>query len=327
MNTELQVKVAGTALSRQISLPNLLSEIYISLYANTLAFKASMRSGIAIMSGRETGLVACDLLKISSLLLKTVPDFPIDDANTLQQFSDFIQRKVLDFVQTKESGEPIGSNSLQKELAKCRDISLHECRFIIGQAGDTDESHFFISEVAKEAISTGRPEALRGIWTQVLAAKAFLLRAVELFAEALQGIGNSKATDKYENFRKYRAFDPLLWVADTLFDTLPEEEINSLESLDIYFDVIRAEFPLLNSQSTSLDEHCIELLEQCLSEARVAGVAAFRMTLVAVMAEGNTQPCSVRSVGGRPRLTKGSLRELDDAPPWESWEYIRTQFL
>jgi hypothetical protein len=327
MNTELHTKVAGTALSRQISLPNLVREIYISLYANTLASKASQRAASAYIDGSETAFEAIALLKISSLLLKTESDFQVDNANTLQQFSELIQRKVLDFFETNGSPELFGCIPLEIGLANCRDIALHECRFIIGQAGDTDESHFFISEVAKEAISTGGPEALRGIWSQVLAAKAFLLRAVELFAEALQGIGNSKETNKYENLRKYRAFDPLLWVADSLFDTLPEEEINSLESLDIYFDVIRAEFPLLHSQSTAQDEHCIELLEQCLSEARVAGVAAFRMTLVAAMAKGNTQPCSVRSVGGRPRLTKGSLRELDNAPPWESWEYIRTQFL
>jgi hypothetical protein len=327
MNTELHAKVADTALSKQITLPNLVREIYISLYANALASKASKLAASAYIDGSETDLGASALLKIASLLLKTESDFQVDNANTLQQFSELIQRKVLDFFETNGSSEIFGCIPLEIGLANCRDIALHECRFIIGQAGDTDESHFFISEVAKEAISTGGPEALRGIWSQVLAAKAFLLRAVELFAEALQGIGNSKETNKYENLRKYRAFEPLLWVADSLFDTLPEEEINSLESLDIYFDVIRAEFPLLNSESTAQDEHCIELLEQCLSGARVAGVAAFRMTVVAAMAEGITQPCSVRSVGGRPRLTKGSLRELDNAPPWESWEYIRTLFL
>lgn len=326
MNTKLNAKVAGTATSRQISLPNLVREIYISLYANALAAIASKLAGTAYIDGSETDLGASALLKISSLLLKTESDFEVEDASTLQQFSELIQCKVLDYLETSGSSEPLRSIPLEAGLAHCRDIALHECRFILGQAGDTDESHFFMTEVAKEAISSGRPEALRGIWPQVLAAKAFLLKAVELFAEALQGIGNSKEANKYENLRKYRAFDPLLGVADSLFDTLPDEEINSLESLDRYFDVIQAEFPLLNSQSTAQDEHCIELLEQCLSEARVAGVAAFRMTLVAVMTVGNTQPCSVRSVEGRPRLTKGSLRELDDAPPWESWEDTRTRF-
>jgi hypothetical protein len=271
MNTEPTVKSTGTVSSKTRLSPNLIWEIYVSLYANTLAFKASLRAGEAYIDGSEKDLVACDLLEVSRMLMKTAPDFQIDDGNTLQQFSDLIQRKVLDFVPTNESVDSFGSNSLQKELTHCQEIVIQECRFIIGQAGDAGGEFFVLSEVAKEAVSTCEPGAMRSLWSQLLAARTFLLKAVELFAEALQGIGNSKETGQGANFRKYRAFAPLIWVANSFYDIVPEEEINSPESLDVFLEAMRFQFPVLDSQSTAQDEHCIELLEECLSEASATG--------------------------------------------------------
>lgn len=282
MNTELQVKVAGTALSGQIPLPNPVNEIYISLYANTLASKAGLRAGVAYINGNKSDLVACDLLEVSSMLLKTKSYIQIDDANNLQQFSDLIQRNMLDFAQTKASGEPIGSNSLQMELAQCKDIALQECRFILGQSGNADESFFELSELARTVISKGEPRSLRSIWTHLLAARTFLLKAVELFAEVLQDVKNNGEFGQGDSYQKFRAFAPLIWVANSFYDVVPEKEINSLESLDKYLDAMRFQFPVLDCESTEKDEHCIELLEQCLSEARVAGLRALQTAQVTV---------------------------------------------
>jgi hypothetical protein len=281
MNTEPTVKSTGTVSSKTRLSPDLLGEIYVSLYANTLASKAGLRAGVAYIDGNKTDLVACDLLEVSRMLLKTAPDFQIDDANTLQQFSDFIQRKVLDFVPTKESVNSFGSNSLQKELTHCQEIVIQECRFIIGQTGDAGGEFFVLSEVAKEAVSTREPGAMRSLWSQLLAAKTFLLKAVELFSDVLQDTRNNGASARNASYQKFEAFAPLIWVSNSFYDIAPEEEINSPENLNVFLEAIRFQFPELNSESTYQDELCIELLEQCLSEARIAGVGVLQITLIA----------------------------------------------
>lgn len=276
MQTELQVKNTGTASSNTIPYSNLLREIYVSLYANTLAFKASMRAGTAYIDGSETDLVACDLLEVSSSLLKTAPDLPIDDANTLQQFSDFIQHNVLDFAQTKASGETTSSNSLQMELAHCQEIAIRECCFIFEQASGSYERYIEFSELTRTDISKDESQGYLSIQTQFLAARTFLMKAIDLFAEVLQDIKSSRECEPEASYQKFKAFAPLIWVANSLFDMALEEEIYSTRSLDKYLEAIRFQFPILNSQSTVQDELCLELLEQCLSEARAAGIYALK---------------------------------------------------
>jgi len=56
----------------------------------------------------------------------------------------------------------------------------------------------------------------------------------------------------------------------------PEEITDGPGILDGILDAMRFQFPELNSQSTYQDELCLELLEQCLSEARAAGIYALK---------------------------------------------------
>jgi len=277
MNTKTPVKNTFTVSIKTSLTPHLFKEIYLSFYANTLASKASLRAGVAYVDGSETDLVASDLLEISSFLLKTESDFQIVDVKTLEQFCDFIQSEVADFVQTNAAVQPFGHNTLRKELAQCQDIALQECRFIIGQPRESYESFFELSELARNVISRGEPRSLLSIWTHLLTARTFLLSAVELFTEVLEEIKNNIKSGREENYRKFRDFASLIWVANSFYDIVPEEEINSLESLDGYLEAIRFQFPVLDCESTEKDEHCIELLEQCLSEARVAGLRALQM--------------------------------------------------
>jgi hypothetical protein len=283
MNTETPVKNTFTVSIKTSLTPHLFKEIYLSLYANTLVSKAGLRAGVAYIDGNKTDSVACDLLEVSRMLLETAFNYQIDDANTLQQFSDFIQRKVIDFVQAKKSDASFDSNSLQNELAHCQERAFQECRFIFEQASGSYERFIELSELARTDISKDESQGYLSIQTQFLAARTFLMRAIDLFAEVLQDIKSSRECEPEASYQKFKAFAPLIWVANSLFDMALEEEIYSTRSLDKYLEAIRFQFPVLNSQSTAQDEHCIELLEQCLSEARAAGMHALSIRKSAYM--------------------------------------------
>lgn len=103
------------------------------------------------------------------------------------------------------------------------------------------------------------------------------MKSDELFAKVLQDIKSSRECEPGANYQELKACAPLIWVANSFYEIVHEEEINSLESLDKYLEAIRFQFPKLNSQSTGEDEHWIELLEQCLSEARAAGLGTLQI--------------------------------------------------
>jgi len=283
MNTKTPVKNSFTVSIKTSLTPHLYKEIYLSLYANTLASKAGLRAGVAYIDGSETDSVARGLLEISNWLMEKAFNFQIDNANTLEQFRDFIQHKVTDFVQAKKSDVSFGSNSLQKELAHCQDIALQECRFIFEQAGGSYEKYIEFSELAQTDFSKDESQGYLSIQTQFLAARTFLMRAIDLFAEVLQDIKSSRECEPEASYQKFKAFAPLIWVANSLFDMALEEEIYSTRSLDKYLEAIRFQFPELNSESTYQDRLCIELLEQCLSNARAAGMHALKIRKSAYM--------------------------------------------
>ncbi|NBV20360.1 hypothetical protein, partial [Janthinobacterium sp.] len=127
-------------------------------------------------------------------------------------------------------------------------------------------------------ISRDESQDYLSIQIQFLAANTFLKRAVDLFAEVLQDIKSSRDCVPGASYQKFKAFAPLIWVANSLFDMPLEEEIFSTRSLDKYLEAIRFKFPELNNQSTYQDELCNELLE-----ARAAGMHALKIRKSAYM--------------------------------------------
>lgn len=283
MNTKTPVKNTFTVSIKTSLTLHLFKEIYLSLYANTLVTKASQLAGTTYIDGSRTDSVARGLLEISSWLLETALNFQIDDASTIKQLCDFIQLKVIDFAQAKKSDASFDSNFLQNELAHCQKRAFKECCFIFEQARGSYERFIEFSELARTHISRDESQDYLSIQIQFLAANTFLKRAVDLFAEVLQDIKSSRDCVPEVSYQKFKAFARLIWVANSLFDMPLEEEIFSTRSLNKYLEAIRFQFPKLNSESTYQDELCIELLEQCLSEAKAAGMHALKIRKSAYM--------------------------------------------
>ena len=277
MHTELQVKSTGTVSSKTRLSSNLIREIYVSLFANALVFKAGAITGLRYIGYGQKDLDAVLLSEAAVMLLKMEHSLTHTNAAGLESFAEHVQAKVMESVQSGKVDESFDTGALYKEIAHCRQLATQECQYITGQMVDNDLLPFDFSDLAKRTFVSQESMALLSLNVQMKAAQTFMLNAVNLFIEVLKGIQATDSTTSSTCYQTCKSYVPLLFVANSFYDIAPEIEISSLESLEEFLDAIRFQFPVLDSQSTPQDEHCIELLEQCLSEARAAVVAALQI--------------------------------------------------
>lgn len=273
---------------------DLLREIYVSLFANALVFKAGAITGLRYMGCSHRDLDALKLLEAAVMLLKMEPSLTQANAASLESFAEHVQAKVMDCVQSGAVAEPSGTIALFEEIAHCQQLATQECQYITGQLVDNDFLPFEFSELAKRAFVTPEPISLLSLHVQLSAARAFMLTATTLYTEILKGIQASESTPISACYQTYKSYVPLLFVANSFYEVIPETEVDSSdgqeqlenlsrpdslsrteslgspECLDNFLDAMRFQFPVLNDESNEQDEHCTELLEQCMSDARDA---------------------------------------------------------
>ncbi len=271
MHTELQVKSTGTESSKTRLSPNLIRQIYVSLFANALVFKAGAITGLRFMDCGQKDLDAVLLLEAGVMLLKMEPSLTHTNAAGLESFAEHVQARVMDSVQSDKVNESFDTGALYKEIAHCRQLATQECQYITGQMVDNDLLPFEFSDLAKRAFVSQESMALLSLNVQLKAAQTFMLNAVNLFTEVLIGIQATESTTSSTCYQTYKSYVPLLFVANSFYDIAPEIEISSLESLEEFLDAIRFQFPVLDRNSCEEDERCIDFLEKCLNYARAAG--------------------------------------------------------
>jgi len=271
MNTEPRVKNTDAASSKTFLSPNLLGEIYLSLYANTLVFKAGAITGLRYMGCSQRDLDVVTLLEAGVMLLKMEPSLTHTNAAGLESFAEHVQARVMDSVQSRAVVNLSGTLALYAEIAHCQQLASQECQYITGQMVDNDLLPFEFSDLAKRAFVSQESMALLSLNVQMKAAQTFMLNAVNLFIEVLKGINATESTTSSTCYQTYKSYVPLLFVANSFYDIAPEIEISSLERLDVFLEAIRFQFPVLDRNSCEDDERCIDFLEKCLNYARATG--------------------------------------------------------
>ncbi len=233
-----------------------------------------MDADISGASIRWDDTAASPLLKLVTELQHLESEFFVKDQKTLHAFSDFVQTKVSEIVES--AGKPWGLNAkwVPEILVKCRELATRVCLPVLPGTGDRrlDPGTLDgLSELAAVAFATLESSKMRSLRAHLTISRAFLLKAVEQFTTRAKELHRGQQTVAFSFFECFKEFAPLLYVASSVYELVGDREIDSLDALNSHLAQIRRQFSASDELQQAAQEECNQMLELCLSDSFMAG--------------------------------------------------------
>jgi len=224
---------------------------------------------------------AYPLLKLATELQHIESELVVNDTTTLIAYSDFVQLKARELVENAGTQGGLKAKWLPEILSKCREVAVKGCLQIVGDKCLDVGALDGLSELAAAAYSNYETSKLRNLEVHLTRARAFTLKAIELFTVQLQELHQSPKAAGFSYFERVKEFAPVLFVATSVYALVADEDVATIESQDGIAAQIRKQFSVTDKLSQAAQAECNQMLELCLSDSLIAGNQALGRQLEA----------------------------------------------
>jgi hypothetical protein len=244
-----------------------------------------MDADISGASIRWQDTAACSLLKLVTELQHLETKFVVNDTTILHTYSEFVQTKVSEFLESAGTSGGLKAKWLPEILVKCREFATRACLPVLQgigekqlEAGTLDG----LDEFAAVAYATLEASKLRSVQVHLTFTRAFTLKAVEQFSARAHELHQGQQNAAFSYFESFKEFAPLLSVASSVYELVGDKDIDSLDAMNSHLAQIRRQFSATDELQQSMQKQCNQMLELCLSDSFMAGYQALGQQLAAM---------------------------------------------